>query len=155
DSHGRPTALELQARLVGFCRPTGAHPSSSLMVAAWLRELLHEDIEPYESYSSGPSMTPLPKSVKTSFGALERSHRKKERKGNWRVSVALLAVLAVAGLVVGANGVFDHRQPVAAPVHHPQASTMASSDAAIRAYIDEAQRNFDDKRYNLADELLA
>jgi hypothetical protein len=102
DPSDRPTALELQSQLATFCGAGTKHASSAHSLAPWLKDLLGEEQEAYETYaSSNPSMTPLPRSANLppTKHAIEAKHRK--GKGlNGVIAILGLAAAVLAGVLV-------------------------------------------------------
>ncbi len=166
DPADRPTATELQEQLSAFCTMGGAHAANAQGVAAWIKDMLPPtETEAYASYSqSSPSMTAVPRSASQAFisGAVEAHHRAPRR---WGLIVGVLGVMTAAAVMLVALRVRDN-QRAARPlvVQAPQAATQpqtavqaatVSHDRAIRAFIDQAQKNLDDKKYGMAGEMLA
>lgn len=165
DPADRPAAIELQEQLAAFCGAGTAHATNAHTVAAWVKDMLPAETEAYASYSSSsPSVTPVPRSANLApiSGAVEAQHRLPRR---WGAIVGVLGVVTVAAVAMVVLRVRDNTRAarplvVQAPqaAVQPQASAPAvtvSHDRAIRAYIDQAQKNLDDKKLTLASELLA
>jgi len=96
DPADRPTALELQEQLAGFCGAGRPHASNAQAVSAWLKDTVGELAEAYEGYSSSsPSMTPLPRSANMppTSNAVEAASR---RSRGVNATIAALAIAAVA-----------------------------------------------------------
>jgi serine/threonine protein kinase len=159
----RPSAAALQEQLAGFCSANGRHRSSANAVALWLKDLLGEEDDAYESYSStSPSMTPVPRSANLPMtGAVEAQQRKRGLGG----VIALLSLaaigLAAALVMIVLKKQSDEPAPVASTAPEPQpglaaAATTRSSnhDASIRAFLELAEKNINDKKFGLATDLL-
>jgi serine/threonine-protein kinase len=102
DPEGRPSAGELKDRLLAFAS-SGRHASTTKDVAAWMRELFPDDAsDAYDSYSSSPSLTPLPKSTKVpAVNAVEPGRGKRLA---WTVvggGAVALAAIAIAVVILG------------------------------------------------------
>ncbi|HEY5925618.1 MAG TPA: protein kinase [Kofleriaceae bacterium] len=162
DPEDRPTAIALQTQLASFCGAGSKHASNAHAVASWLKDLLGDATEAYEGYSSSsPSMTPLPRSM--NLPPTTNAVEAKQRRGSLTGLIAVLAlaatVLAVALVVIVLRKQQRPEPPIAsepAPVPEAQSSAQppANHDAAIRAFLEQAQRNIDDRKLGLAEELL-
>ena len=159
DPADRPDAVELQAQLAAFCGAGSKHASSAHAVAAWLKRMLGEDTEAYESYaSSSPSMTPLPRSANhpPTTNAVE-AHR---RKGKVNGVIAMLSLAAI-GLTVALIMIVLRKQQRPEPAPSAEATALPpepapppNHDESIRAFLDQARRHIDDKKLGLAEEML-
>lgn len=144
DPTDRPTALELQEALATFCAVGSKHASSPQVVAAWLKELLAEEVaEPYEGYSTGtPSLTSLPRSANLppTVNALEAQTRKSASLSK-AISILGFAAIALAALLVTIllskdhtpAPVASHGAPPAAQPGVPGAETQPAPGPAVAA----------------------
>jgi serine/threonine protein kinase len=162
----RPSALALQDQLSGFCGVGARHSSSANAVSHWLKDLMGEQDEAYESYSStSPSTTPLPRSA--NLPATTRAVESGQRKRGLGGVIALLSLAALglaAALVMivlkKQDGV-DQPTPVAQPtpalppVVAPAVATPPSNkDGSVRAFLEEAEKNIASQKFGLAEDLL-
>ncbi len=133
DPADRPTALELQESLAAFCGAGSAHASNALAVATWLKDILGEQTEAYEGYSSSnPSMTPLPRSANMppTRSAVEASSRRASRGSQAAIAILSVAAVCLAGVLVWAL-VHKKRDPHVAAARVERVEVAAARTAEV------------------------
>jgi serine/threonine protein kinase len=164
DPADRPSAAELQDSLAAFCAVGSAHPVNTTTMVTWLREIVGEQAEAYETYSSNPSLVSLPRgtNLAATTPAVEGQHRRAMRIN------PLIAVLGLAAIVLGATLVmilvrkqrteFGPATVANAPAPQPAQPPAAAAgqyDDAIRSLVDRAQQSLDAQQYDIAADALA
>lgn len=161
DPDARPTSSELSARLARFCA-SGIYTSNASSVASWTRGLCSDDSDAYESFSSSPTLTPVPTTASPIGNALTSATPHTRPRPRRRGAVALVAGLVVvaagaaAAVALGVIGPRSHGESTLETTGPAvtAAVTTRTSDASLRTYLDEAQQNVDAKRYKLAAKAL-
>jgi eukaryotic-like serine/threonine-protein kinase len=150
DPADRPHAIELQEQLAMLCGPGTEHASNALAVAQYLKDMVGEQVEAFEKYSSSsPSMTPLPRSANMprTTSAVEARSRRTGRgtlvaSGMLAAAAGLLAAVLVVVLVKrqAAPMQVSAAEPVPAAESAQAANAQPPSTAQAAAQAEEATR---------------